>query len=121
MAKPLALKAQEFPQDRSLLITLGKDEATTNLKVWNPDSWSKSGRGPVLLRTVECFDGKHSEAEVTQLAISEGSWPKLTYALGLSNGHVSVLQADTGERPGLPTSSWPGFALQSVLSPAVEA
>ena len=75
------------------MVTLGKDEqGATKIKLWNTEG---SVQGPALLRTIDCFVGKHTEAVVTELAVHD-SQPQLIYALGLSTGYVLVLRADTG-------------------------
>ena len=75
------------------MVSLGKDEhGATKIKLWNTEG---SGQGPALLRTIDCFVGKHNEAMVTELAVHD-SQPQLVYALGLSTGYVLVLRADTG-------------------------
>jgi hypothetical protein len=79
-------------QGRNLLVTLGKEDAGTKLKVWSTED---TGRAPSVLRTIDCFGGKHAEAGVTELAV-HNSHPQLVYALGLSTGYVLVLRADTG-------------------------
>ena len=83
-------------QDHKLLLTLGRDDAVVSLKVWNLEAWAKTAKAPPLLRTIDCFGGKSPEADVSQLAVHEGTWPFVTYAVGLANGHLYVLQADTG-------------------------
>lgn len=75
------------------MVTLGKDEqGATRIKLWSTEG---SAQGPSLLRTIDCFAGKHAEAVVTELAVHD-SQPQLIYALGLSTGYVLVLRADTG-------------------------
>lgn len=80
-------------------MTLGQDEAGLNIKVWNTDSWSRTADAPALLRTIDALGGKKADAVTTQLAVYEGSWPQLTYAVGLSSGKVVLLVADTGAFP----------------------
>lgn len=84
-------------QTHTLLITLGQEDNTTHIRVWNVESWGKLAKAPVLLRTLDVFTGKQAAAEVTLLALHEGTWPQLTYAVGLASGTVLVLRADTGE------------------------
>lgn len=84
-------------QERSLLVSLGQDDTASHFKVWSIDSWAKTAKSPTLLRAIDVFAGKHAEAQVTQLAIYEGSWPQLTYAVGLASGFVLIVKADTGK------------------------
>jgi len=81
-------------QERKVLVTLGRDDSgAAKLKLWSAED---SGRGPSLLRTIDCLGMKHADAGVTELAVHD-SHPQLVHALGLSTGYVLVLKADTGE------------------------
>ncbi len=87
-AQIVFVHVQCFPiwQGRDLLVTLGKDETgAARLKLWNV---GEPGRGPALLRTIDCFAGKHAGAVITQLAVHD-SQPQLVYALGLATGYDS--------------------------------
>lgn len=76
------------------MVTLGRDDSgAAKLKLWSAED---SGRGPSLLRTIDCLGMKHADAGVTELAVHD-SHPQLVHALGLSTGYVLVLKADTGE------------------------
>lgn len=51
---------------------------------------------PALLRSLDCFPGKQEVTEISHMAV-HNSWPQLVYALGLANGTIILLKADTGE------------------------
>ena len=83
-------------QDENILVTLGKDEGGPKIKVWSCQDPQPNDRPPALLRTLDCFVTKQGNPDVSQLAV-HNSWPQLVYALGLSDGSVTLIRADTGD------------------------
>ena len=75
-----------------MLVSLGRDENGPKIKAWNCGS---SNKPPVLLRALDCFPAKQDATEISLMAV-HNSWPQLVYALGLANGNVILLRADTG-------------------------
>ena len=78
-----------------LLVSLGRDDNGARIKVWSCKDTDEGRRQPSLLRSLDCFPGKQDAAEIAQMA-AHPAWPLLVYAIGLANGTILLLRADTG-------------------------
>lgn len=89
------LQADFWLQWKDLLIGVGKDTSGWKIKVWRCDDARADTREPALLRTIECFIGKQSTGEISQMAVHTLR-SQLVYAVGLQDGNIHILKADTG-------------------------
>ena len=78
-----------------LLLSIGRDDNVARLKAWSCKDSDGGRKQPSLLRALDCFPGKQDASEITQMAVHD-AWPQLLYAIGLANGTVLLLWADTG-------------------------